>query len=70
MDISPTSARARVAALSRSRTSTDPELIEARRDLAASTLSKVIQKTVESAPPLSDEQVEHLTGLLRSGGAR
>ena len=57
--------RARVAALSRSRTATDPELTEARRDLRAARLADYIMRTVEAAPPLSDEQRDRLAAMLR-----
>jgi hypothetical protein len=56
--------RARVAALSRSRDVDDPDLVAARRDLKAARLAEYIQRTVEAAPPLSDEQREHLVCLL------
>lgn len=57
--------RARVAALTRSRTPDDPELVDARRNLAAERLAAYIEKTVSAAPPLSDAQRLRLTDLLR-----
>lgn len=59
--------RARIAALSRSRASDDPELLEARRDLRAERLAAYITRTVDEAPPLTAEQRARLTALL--GGA-
>lgn len=57
--------RARVAALTRSRTSDDPDLVDARRNLAAERLAAYIEKTVAAAPPLTPEQRTRLTELLR-----
>lgn len=58
-------ARARVASLTRSRTPNDPDLLDARRDLAAARLEDYIRRTVEVAPALSDEQRTRLALLLR-----
>lgn len=60
--------RARVAALSRSRGVDDPELVSARRDLAAERLASYIKSTVDAAPPLSAEQRAKLARLLGDGG--
>lgn len=57
--------RARVAALTRSRKSDDPDLVDARRNLAAERLAAYIEKTVAAAPPLTPEQRTRLTELLR-----
>lgn len=57
--------RAKIAALSRSRTADDPELVEARRDLKAAKLEDYIRRVVAEAPPLTDQQRELLAGLLR-----
>lgn len=62
-------ARGRVAALSRSRTSDDPDFIRARRDLAALTLEEHVQRALAKAPPLTDEQAERIAGLLRGGAS-
>lgn len=59
-----TNDRARVAALSRSRTPDDPDLAAARRDLRAARAEDYIRKVVEAAPPLTDEQVRRLSVLL------
>ncbi len=59
------SPRARIGALSRSRTADDPDLIEARRDLHAARLAEHITRTVAGWPPLSVEQRDRLAVLLR-----
>jgi hypothetical protein len=64
-----TSDRARVAALSRSRTDSDPDLLDARRSLKTERLAKAIQATVDTAPPLTPEQRDRLALLLRGGAA-
>ena len=58
--------RARVAALTRSRKSDDPELISARQNLRASRLEDYIKRTVDAAPPLTAEQRDRLALLLRT----
>jgi hypothetical protein len=65
--VSWTTDRARVAALTRSRTSDDPDLLAARRDLKAQRLEDHIREVVESAPPLSAEQRCRLSLILRGG---
>lgn len=64
-----TSERARVASLTRSRKSNDPELIEAKQRLRALKLEEYVTRVVAEAPPLTDEQRERIAGLLRAGGA-
>lgn len=59
--------RNRVAALARSRVADDPALLEARRDLAAAKIDQYIERTLESAPPLTPAQSQHLAGLLNGG---
>ncbi len=61
--------RAKVASLSRSRTSDDPDLVAARRDLRAARAEDYIRKLVDAAPPLSDEQRDRLALLLRGSAA-
>lgn len=63
-----TTARAKVAALSRSRTPDDPVFIEARQDLASAKIAQYIKRVVSEAPPLTDEQLDSITLLLRPGG--
>jgi len=60
--------RAKTAALSRSRRPDDPELLDARRQLAASVLEKHVAKVVALAPPLTPDQRDRIATLL-SGGA-
>jgi hypothetical protein len=60
--------RARVAALSRSRGADDPDLVAARRNLAAERLAHYIERTVSTAPPLSAEQRRRLSAILNGGG--
>lgn len=61
-----TAARAQVAALTRH--NSDPDrLLVARRSLASAKLSAYIQRTVDSAPPLTTEQRDRLALLLRGG---
>jgi hypothetical protein len=52
--------RARIASLSRSRPSSDPELLSARRGLA---LAK-IKRLVDEAPALGREDLEEIAQLL------
>lgn len=56
--------RGRVAALSRSRTTDDPELIAARRNLRAERLADHIRRVVDAAPPLTNEQRQRLAAML------
>lgn len=60
--------RARLASLTRSRATDDPELIEARRNLRAATLESHIARVLAEAPPLNDEQRARLAGLFAGGG--
>ena len=64
------SERARIAGMSSrpNRAPDDPELIEARRNLRALRLEDHVKKVLAGAPPLSDEQREHIAALLRAGG--
>lgn len=42
----------------------------ARRDLAAEKIAQYVERTVSSAPPLTDEQRDRIAALLRPvGGA-
>ena len=63
-------AKAKVAALSRTRTPDDPEFIEARQNLAAANIAAYIERQVKAAPPLSDAQLDRITILLRPPGGR
>lgn len=59
-----TAERARVASLSRSRTTDDPALIDARRGLRAARAEDYIRQLVEGAPPLTSEQRTRLAVVL------
>jgi hypothetical protein len=61
--------RARVASLSRSRTPDDPELVAARRNLAALAIEDYVLKVVAEAPPLTAEQRDRIAAILRGGDA-
>lgn len=62
--------RARIAGMSSrpNRPPDDPDLIEARRNLRALRLEEHVQKVLAEAPPLSEEQRNHIAALLRVGG--
>lgn len=64
-----TSERARVASLSRSRSTDDPALVNARRDLRAARAEEYVRQLVDTAPPLTDAQRDRLALLLRPGAA-
>lgn len=66
-----TTERARVAALSRSRSADDPDFVAAKRDLAAARLEDYVERTVAAAPPLTDEQRDRIARILltNQGGA-
>ncbi len=61
--------RAKAAALSRSRDPNDPELLDARRRLAAAVLEQHVARVVSLAPPLTQEQKSRIASLLSGGGA-
>lgn len=61
-------ARARLG--SASRWGTPAEAADARRDLAAANLEQYIGKVTADAPPLTDEQRDHLAALIRQGANR
>jgi hypothetical protein len=61
--------RSKKAALSRSRPADDPELVEAGENLARARLERAIERALESAPPLTDEQVHRIAALLHRGVA-
>jgi hypothetical protein len=60
--------RARVAALSRSRTPDDPDLVDARQQLSIAKLADHIQAVVDAAPPLTEDQKARLRALLGGAG--
>ncbi len=59
-----THARARVAHAARFHGPDAPETATARRDLAAANIEAYINRVVAEAPPLTDEQRDHLRALL------
>ena len=56
--------RARLAALHRHRTPDDPQITQARRDLAAERLAEHVRAVVDTFPPLSAEQRDRIAALL------
>ena len=59
----------KVGALSRSRNADDPDLADARRNLRAARLADYVEKVVAEAPPLTPEQRDRITAILRGGEA-
>ncbi len=57
--------RARVASLTRSRKPDDAELVDARRNMRTERLAEYIKRTVDAAPPLTEDQRDRLALLLR-----
>ncbi len=62
--------RAKVGALSRSRTPDDPEFVDAKRNLRAANLEQHIERVLAEAPPLTPAQRDRIATLVKSGGAR
>ena len=60
--------RGKVASLTRSR-QPDPELLAAKRDLAADVLAEHAAKVVAKAPPLTREQIDRIAAILRGGAS-
>lgn len=56
--------RAQIAALSRSRTPDDPELVQARQNLRAARLEEHVRNALADAPPLSQAQLDRVARLL------
>jgi hypothetical protein len=46
----------------------DPDLIEARRNLCALKLEEHMRLALAVTPPMTDEQIKHLSALLNSRG--
>jgi hypothetical protein len=76
--VSWTTERARIASLSRSRSSDDPELLQARVNLKiarakfeADRRAEDVARVVSELPPLTDEQLDLIVTVLRPrGGGR
>lgn len=67
-----TTERAKVASLTRSRTSDDPELVLARANLKAELYADHVRKLVAAAPPLTSEQRDTIMAAFAgftTGGA-
>ena len=62
-------ARARLAGLTRHRSAGDPKVADAARELKALTLEEHIQKTVSAWPELTNDQMARLSGLFRTAGS-
>lgn len=62
--------RGRVAALSRSRSIDDPDLLAARRDLAEASIAEHIAKVIAKSPPLTVEQRDRIAAILLGGAVR
>lgn len=48
------------------RTKNPERIAQARRDLASANIEAAIRKSLASSPPLSEEQIKHLSSLLRT----
>lgn len=59
-------ARSQVASLTRSRPADDPELVEARRQLAIARFEDRIAAAVADAPRLPDDVVDRCTRTIRA----
>jgi hypothetical protein len=62
-----TAERARVASLTRSREPDDPDLVAARQNLRAERLAEHVARVLNELPPLTDQQIERVAALLRTG---
>jgi hypothetical protein len=64
--------RAKIAAITRAirageRPPGDPELVEAQRNFAALKLTEQVTEIIRDWPPLTDQQIENVVGILRAG---
>lgn len=59
--------RARIAGLSRDRAADDPDLLNAKAQLAAQNIVNYVTKTLANAPALSSEQRQRITALFEAG---
>lgn len=61
--------RVRIAAhKSHGKADDDPQVIQARQNLAALQLERAIQKALTDWPPPTDQQLQRIAALLRAGG--
>lgn len=65
MELTRKACAARVAALTRSRSTDDPTLLDARRDLWYASLIETIEHRPSGLPALSNEQRTNLADQLR-----
>ena len=63
-----TSARARLAALSRDHTPDSPIVVEARRELLAARLEDHVRRALTGDPELTAEQWQHIANMLPAAG--
>ena len=69
MALSPEAAhkRASLARLTQSYPPDHPKIVKANRDFRALRAEERIRQVLDTAPPLSDDQVHRIVGLLLSG---
>lgn len=60
--------RNRLGGLRRYHPPDHPKVIEARRELDVCNLADHVAEVVAGWPPLTEEQLDHIAGLLRAGG--
>jgi hypothetical protein len=61
-----THSRAKIAGLKRNgRPDSDPDVVDARRDLRAARAEDYVKQLVDGAPKLSRDQLDRLASLLR-----
>ena len=70
MSMSWTSERARVASLCRSRKPNDPDLVAARGNLKVARLENHIKRAINSTPPSTQAQRDHLKLLFKGGDVK
>lgn len=61
--------RARVAALTRYRDASDPDLIEARELLYEEAFVAAVERALRTAPPIRPELRDRVMGLLSAGAS-
>ncbi len=61
--------RARNSVLNYVRPPGHPDLVEARRDLAAEVLAEHVERVLKNAPPLTEDQVGRIVALLQPAGS-
>ena len=61
--------RARIGALSRDRKHDDPELVGAKRDLAAQRLAEHVEQVLATAPRFTPERLGRIAAVLYGGAS-